>query len=113
MRMTKRFIWLCTCIFLISGILQTGRAVRAQGEPTAIIDAAFADLSQRLGRSLNRGNVDSWTWEQVDFADTSLGCPQPGQAYAQHITRGYKITILIAGVAYDYRVLNNGQGLFL
>src|SRR5262245_24983658 len=109
----KRILMMAGCIALIFGALYTRHPVRAQNEPTAIIDAAFADLSHRLGRTLTRGNVDSWTWEQIDFPDSSLGCPQPGQAYAQVVTRGYKIVIMTAGVAYDYRVTNNGQGLIL
>src|ERR1044071_4265908 len=67
--------------------------IDAQGEPTAIVDAVFGDLSQKLGRTVSRTNVDGWSWEQLDFPDTSLGCPQPGQSYAQTVTRGYKVLI--------------------
>jgi Tol biopolymer transport system component len=88
-------------------------ATLAQSEPTAIVDAALRDLSQHLGRTLTRGTVDNWTWEQIDFPDASLGCPQPGQTYAQAVTRGYKLTFIVNGTAYDYRATNNGQVLFL
>jgi Tol biopolymer transport system component len=87
--------------------------VNAQAtEPTAIIDAALKDLSQKLGRTLSRGTVDNWTWEQIDFPDASLGCPQPGKTYAQVVTRGYRLTFTTRGVTYEYRALNDGSVLF-
>src|SRR5262245_59117961 len=113
MNLIKRLLWINVCLILVLSVLEVTRVVRAQGEPTAIVDAVFADLSQRLGRTVTRANVDSWTWEHIDFPDTSLGCPQPAKAYSQIVTRGFKIVIFTAGVAYDYRVLNNGQELFL
>jgi hypothetical protein len=33
------------------------------------------------------------TTEPRDWPDSSLGCPQPGRAYAQIITPGYLVTI--------------------
>lgn len=38
--------------------------------------------------------------EPTDWADTSLGCPQPDVAYAQVITPGYKLTFDRDGAAY-------------
>ncbi len=88
------------------------RAFAQVSEPTGIIDAALRDLSQKLGRTLTRNNVDNWTWEQVQFPDASLGCPQPGQTYAQVLTLGFKFTFTVGGVVYDYRALNDGSRIF-
>jgi hypothetical protein len=40
--------------------------------------------------------------EAVDWSDTSLGCPEPGMAYAQVITPGYLIVLGAAGQTYEY-----------
>jgi len=98
-------------LILIAAGLAIFTPVHAQ-EPTTIVDAALQDLSQKLGRPITRANVDTWTWEQTDFPDSSLGCPQPGQAYAQVVTRGYKITFTVKGVVYDYRATNDGKSVF-
>ena len=42
--------------------------------------------------------------ESVDFPDSSLGCPQPGMAYLQVITPGYKVILKADGKTFDYRV---------
>ena len=39
--------------------------------------------------------------EDVEWPDTSLGCPEPGMAYAQVITPGYRITLEAAGETYE------------
>jgi hypothetical protein len=31
--------------------------------------------------------------EPVDWPDTALGCPEPGRAYAQVITPGYRVVV--------------------
>ena len=101
-------------IFLALAImLSTTLSAYAQGsEPTAIIDAALRDLSQKLGRTLTRNNVDTYSWEQINFPDASLGCPQPGQMYAQVVTLGYKLSFTVNNVVYDYRARNDGSQLF-
>jgi hypothetical protein len=38
--------------------------------------------------------------ESVDWPDASLGCPQPGQAYAQVVTPGFRFTFQVGGRAY-------------
>lgn len=82
-------------------------------EPTAIIDAAYADLSKQVGKNVARGGDTTFSWEEDTFGDASLGCPQPGKMYAQVVVRGYKIIINYAGVAYDYRASKDGSNVFL
>jgi hypothetical protein len=38
--------------------------------------------------------------ESVEWPDASLGCPQPGQAYAQVVTPGFRVTFQVAGRSY-------------
>ncbi|MGH8223016.1 MAG: hypothetical protein ACREQZ_08580 [Woeseiaceae bacterium] len=53
------------------------------------IDALAADL----GVSRDRITID--TIRAVDWPDSSIGCPKPGQAYLQVITTGHKITLRV------------------
>ena len=48
--------------------------------------------------------------EAVTFPDGSLGCPEPGMAYSQVVTDGYKIVLTAGGKTYDYR--GTGPGTF-
>ncbi len=38
--------------------------------------------------------------EPVDWPDTALGCPEPGMAYAQVVTPGFRITLEADGETY-------------
>ncbi len=100
--------------FLVICLICAGlpRPALAQGEPTAIIDAVFKDISQKLGRTVTRSNADVWSWEEDVFADASLGCPQPGKTYAQAQTRGFKISVTFNNVTYDYRAFKDGTVIF-
>lgn len=77
----------------------------AQSAPEPI-NAAYADLSERVGVTLNTTNTN-WRWEQAVYDDSSLGCPQavtevtPGQVVA------YRFILTYAGTTYDYRVSND------
>lgn len=39
--------------------------------------------------------------EEVEWPDTSLGCPQPGMAYAQVIVPGCRVTLDAADETYE------------
>lgn len=45
--------------------------------------------------------------EARDFPDASLGCPQPGMAYAQVITPGHRVLVEADGRRFDVRVAGN------
>lgn len=87
-------------------------AVRAQGAPEQI-NAALAKLSEKVGQNLTLARLDNWRWSQDNYPDTSLGCPQPGRAYAQVVTPGYKFLLTFGGIVYDYRVSVDGQNVIL
>src|SRR5688500_2139555 len=94
--MLKRIIMLIVLCFRVS-------MLAAQGGPEPI-NAAVADLSARVGRTISLGNLDQWNWEQRLFADTSLDCPAAGQTYAQVQTAGYIFTMVYQGITYKYHV---------
>src|SRR5262249_47219038 len=113
--MMRRITILLSVVLLVALVFAaSGRlfSIQAQTQPTAIIDAAYRDLSQKVGKTIARGGDSSFTWEQDNFGDTSLGCPKPGVAASQVVTPGYKIVITYQGVAYDYRATLDGKTLF-
>jgi hypothetical protein len=69
------------------------------GSPAAIAAAAVA---QQTGSSAD--DVVIRSVEAVDFGDSSLGCPEPGMAYLQVITPGYKVVVELAARSFDVRV---------
>jgi len=106
--MIKRLAIICTLLALLPAL-----AAQAQvGQPPQL-DLALADLSQRLGRAVTLNDLRDWSWQQVSFPDTSLGCPQEGMMYAQVVTPGYRFTLAFQGVIYDYRVSNDGSIVIL
>jgi len=40
--------------------------------------------------------------EEVEWSDTSLGCPQPGMAYAEVIVPGWRVVMRVGGETYEY-----------
>ncbi|MBI2866075.1 MAG: hypothetical protein HYX99_01770 [Chloroflexi bacterium] len=68
---------------------------------------AMADLARRLGISATQVSLAGV--EAVDWPDTSLGCPQPGMAYAQVITPGYRILLSATGQTYEYHSDRSSQ----
>lgn len=83
----------------------------AQGAPEPINDA-LDDLSQRVGRTLTLNDL-YWSWERITFPDASLGCPQPGEFYAQVQVLGYRFLFTYQGQIYDYRVSEDRQIVIL
>jgi hypothetical protein len=45
-----------------------------------------------------------------NFPDSSLGCPQPGMAYVQSITPGYRVLVTANSEQFDVRV-SGGRSL--
>lgn len=85
----------------------------AQEEAPGQVGFALQDLSVRLGTEVTLDDLNNWTWAENVFADASLGCPQPGEAYAQVTTRGYQFIIEYQNVLYDYRVSEDGGTVIL
>lgn len=71
-------------------------ATSGSGNAVAMVKA---DLAQRLGVSEEEVSVKSL--ETMQWSDSSLGCPQPGMMYAQVITPGYRLVLVVEGQVYE------------
>jgi hypothetical protein len=49
--------------------------------------------------------------EAVEWPDTSLGCPKPGEFYAQVITPGYLIVLAVDGEEIEYHADEAGNAV--
>jgi ribosomal protein L20A (L18A) len=71
------------------------------GEAQPQVERVVADLAARLGISPEEIVVQEV--REVEWRDSSLGCPKPGYGYLQVITPGYQILLQARGRTYDYR----------
>ena len=62
--------------------------------------AAVADLARQ--RSVDASRIQVVGVESVEWSDSSLGCPEPGRAYAQVITPGFRIRLTLDGQPVVY-----------
>lgn len=76
------------------------------GPAQPLVDRVVADLAARLGVAPNE--VEVVEVREVEWPDSSLGCPKPGYSYLQVITPGYQIRLRAQGQTYDYRT-DRGQ----
>jgi hypothetical protein len=65
-----------------------------------IVALARENLAKRLAVGVDQ--IGPGEAQAVAWPDTSLGCPQPGMAYAQVITPGYRIVLTAGGKTYEY-----------
>ena len=78
------------------------------GVQARLIERAIGDLAQTTSASADEIIVVSV--EEVEWSDTSLGCPAPDEMYAQMITPGYRIVLESGGAAYDYHSGTDPEG---
>lgn len=83
--------------------------------PPAAIDqvlpAAKDHLAQELGLAVDE--VEATSIEAVEWPDASLGCPQPGEAYAQVITPGYRVILEVNGKEYEVHTDRSGRAIVI
>ena len=79
-----------------------GASVSAEAQP--VVERAVQELARITGRPLAdlRAGVRVYAFDETEWPDAGLGCPQPGKTYAQVTTPGYKITLTIPGVKMYY-----------
>ena len=65
-----------------------------------LIEKAREDLAERLSVPTTQINLNEVT--EVEWSDSSLDCPQPGIAYLQAITPGYRIVLEVNSQSYEY-----------
>ena len=61
---------------------------------------ALAEVASDLGITPDQLTIIAV--EARDWPDSSLDCPQPGRAYAQIITPGYRLVVRANGREYEY-----------
>lgn len=121
--MLKKSLLILSIVLIIPLIgIQAQQAPLPQG----IFDA-LSDLSVKVGKSFRIDCTDPndsstckandggliWSWKADIYPDASLGCPQPGQSYAQGQTRGFQYLFTYNNINYDYRQSADRTVLFL
>ena len=84
-------------------------AAEIQGLTHPGIKSALKDVNQRLGEKLDYVHI--LVAEQATWPDASLGCPAPGQLYAQVLTPGVKLVLSYKGQQFDYRITGQATRL--
>ena len=65
-----------------------------------LIEKTQEDLAQRL--SISKTEISLVEAVEVEWSDSSLGCPEPGMEYLQVLTPGYRILLEANGSQYEY-----------
>ncbi|MEM1263037.1 MAG: hypothetical protein AAGH76_11630 [Pseudomonadota bacterium] len=87
------------------------RYVPGQGD-IADLSRAERSLAKRAVRTLSteenvpEAQISIDTIRTMQWRDTSIGCPQPGQAYGQVITPGYRVTLRIDNALHFVHAAN-------
>lgn len=74
-----------------------------------IVDAAVEQAISEL--NVDPDAVEVISIESVEWSDTSLGCPQPDEMYAQVITPGYRVVLAVDGETYEVHTDATGENL--
>ena len=72
-------------------------------EQIKIVDIAVGNLLNN-SEGITPPMISVINFEEKEFSDASLGCPQEGMSYAQVITPGYQVILEAQGNEYDYRL---------
>jgi hypothetical protein len=70
------------------------------GEAQPLVGLATANLQERL--AISSDEIALQSVKATEFPDASLGVPEPGKVYAQVITPGYVIRLVVNGAVYEY-----------
>ena len=74
-----------------------------------LVEKVKEDLAKRLSIATSQIKLVEAT--EVEWSDSSLGCPEPGMEYLQVITPGYRIVLEVNGTPYEYH--SNREGYFI
>jgi len=77
----------------------------------ALIEKAKSDLAQRTGIPTEEISLDYFAY--ITWPNASLGCPEPGMAYADVLVDGYQILLRAGLDVYSYHGASSGNGPFL
>jgi len=90
----------------------TPRVIPGPGIPNpsaAASNRAAVNLAGEL--ELDVENVEVLSVEAVEWSDSSLGCPKPGQNYMSVITPGFRVILMANGQQYEYHTNQDGTML--
>jgi hypothetical protein len=91
-------------VLLLEGLLGdpiTEEAQAGEAPYPPAVTAAIRSLAQELG--LDPGAIQVMDYEEVDWPDTCLGLPEPGEACGEAITAGWRVTLQAGGETYELR----------
>jgi hypothetical protein len=72
-----------------------------------LIERAKTDLAQRLAISTREINIVEFF--EVEWPDSSLGCPNPSLMYTQVVTPGYLIRLQALGRIFEFHTSKRNQ----
>jgi hypothetical protein len=93
-----------------SGVDDTPQEMPQPGipNPSALASKrAAVNLADRLG--IDVAEVEVVSIEQVEWPDSSLGCPRPGQNYLTVITPGFRMILEANGTNVEYHADTQGN----
>ena len=79
--------------------------------PDQVVVAAKQYLADELGVASDE--IAAIAIEPAQWPDASLGCPEPGKAYAQVITLGYRIVLEAEQKEYELHTDQSGQAIVI
>jgi hypothetical protein len=77
-----------------------GDTMQPDAASQPLVDSARQALAKDLG--VQDSGIRLIGLEAVEWSDSSLGCPKPGENYLQVITPGYRVTLEAQGQSYEY-----------
>ncbi len=110
--MTRREMSGWVVLIVLSALLTSGFVSAATyleqknwAEAQPWVDLARTELAASLGVAVDSIRVQSV--EAVEFPDSSLGVPRPGEFYLTVMTPGYVIKLVTGGRTYEYHAGTN------
>jgi hypothetical protein len=70
-----------------------------------LVNQVSQDLAQRLDVDISA--IEVFEVEEVEWPDSSLGCPRSGMSYSEVITPGFRIVLGYGGEKYLYHTDRN------
>jgi hypothetical protein len=86
-----------------------GVAVASASIPREVRRAVVADAARRF--KVAESEVVVTQAERVTWSDASLGCPDPGQMYAQMLVEGFRVVAKTAAGSLSYNTDSGGRVL--
>ena len=76
----------------------------------SLIEKAREDLAERL--SIETSQIELVEAREVTWPNASLGCPQPGMAYADVLTPGYLIILKANSLEFEYHASRGTEVIY-